>query len=230
MITDNKLLPKAYTIANNIKGIKLSTSGGYRMPYRKTSKWQNPVLDAVNFLASVYAKEVKVADFNADWNKRLIDGEPQKDQFVVVQSSHYKTIGTIIAFSEMEWNQLQITISKLFNIIYPFTELETLQTAGIYNSTDINNMLSQMGVLGAGSTPTKALLDADGNSLPGSPFNQGDDYAQAWNTLKVPADAALGVTTPYLAPIYQPAGATNFYYRFTGIREWFSPFEGYDSY
>lgn len=228
MITDNKLLPKAYTIANNIKGIKLSTSGGYRMPSRKTSKFQNPVLDAVNFLASVYAKEVKVADFNADWNKRLIDGTPQKDQFVVVQSSHYKTIGTIIAFSETEWDQLQITISKLFNIINPFDQLEDLYTAGLYTVTEFKAMLALMGVLQYGNVPTITLFANDGTNL--GTFNQGVDFATAWNDLKVPADAALGVETPYLAPIYKTSATTNYYYRYTGIRRWATPFEGYDLY
>jgi hypothetical protein len=228
MITDNKLLPKAYSIANNIKGIKLNTSSSYRLPSRKTSKWQNPVIDAVNFMASVYAKEVKIANFNADWDKRLVNGEPQTDQYVVVQSNHYKTVGTIVAFSELEWDQLQVTISKLFNIIYPFEQLETLQTSGYYTAADINNMFSQMGVFSGGTTPSKALLDADGNLI--GTFDQGLVYANRWNTLKVPADAALGVITPYLAPIYQPAGETIFYYRYTGIRQWQTPFEGYDLY
>jgi len=225
MITDNKLLPKAYTIANNLKEIKLNTSGSYRMNAKKKSKWQNPIMDAVNFLASVYAKELKVADFNAIWNKRLVDGEPQKDQFVVVQSSHYKTVNTIVAFSETEWDQLQITISKLFNIIYPFKSLYS----GVYTNAELNTIiLPLMGIYFGGNPASLGLFDANGNLI--GTFGQGIAYARNWNDLKVPIDAALGVETPFLAPIYQPTGETNWFYRYTGKRRWSDNFEGYDSY
>lgn len=229
MAANDKITPTALLIANNLKGIKYSTKSTYKLTPKTASKYENVYTNAVDFLASIYAKEIKVADFNADWNKRLIDGEPQKDPFAVVQSFHYKNVGTIIAFSEIEWNELQITISKAFNNIYPF---DLASFAGVYTPSEETYYQDLMGVFSGSSTATLTLYDANGGPL--GTFPQGTDFANAWNTLKISVDAGLGVETPYIAPIYKPASGTNYYYRFTGKRRWnvspSAPFEGYDLY
>lgn len=223
MAASDKLIPTALTIANNLKGIEYSTKGFYRLPGKKTSKWQNLYVDAVNYFASIYAKEVKVADSNNTWDYRLIDGSVQKDVFTPDQNIHHLNLGMIVAISEAEWNELQIAISKTFNIVYPF---DIASITALYSPTELTNFYNLMGVFNGGATPTLALTDANGTVL--GTFAQGQIYADRWNTLKVPADAALGVTTPYLAPIYKPTTGTNYFYRFTGIRRWATPFEGYD--
>jgi hypothetical protein len=217
----DKLIPNAITIANNLHGIKYSTTGTYRQPAKKTNKYNNPVIDAINFISSIYAKEIKIADSNATWNYTLVNGKPQLDVFTPDQNTHHMNLGMLVAVSENEWDELQIAISEAINLIYPlkasYYSLYTLAEGLAY--------FDQMGIFGNGPTLTSALLDANGGSL--GTFNQGVDYATAWNDLKVPADAALGVYTPFIAPIYQPLGETLFFYRYTGKRRWASPFTGY---
>lgn len=223
MAANDKLIPNAITIANNLHGVKYSTSGFYKQPSKKINKYNNPLLDSINFIASIYAKEVKVADSNAVWDYRLITGEPQKDVFTPDQNTHHMNLGMVVAISETEWNRLQITISKVINNIYPLKT--SYYTA--YTIAEFDGYLFLMGIISGGITPTKQLLDVNGNDL--GTFAQGIAYADAWNNLKVPADAALDISTPFLAPIYQPSGETFFFYRYTGKRRWFG-FEGYDTY
>ena len=223
MAFTDKLIPNAVTIANNLHLVKYSTSGTYRQPAKKTSKYKNPIIDAINYISSIYAKEIKVANSNAVWDYKLIDGSPQLDVFTVDQNTHHGNLGMIVAVSENEWDQLQIAISQAINIIYPLKFSYYL----LYTTPETIKYFSQMGIFSEGSAATVGLVDANGGAL--GIFNQGVDYANAWNDLKVPADAALGVYTPFIAPIYQPTGETLFFYRYTGKRRWFS-FEGYDSY
>ena len=225
MAANDKITPTALLIANNLKGTKYSTKSTYKLTPKTYSKYKNVYTDAVEFLASVYAKELKVADFNALWNFRNADESPNKAPYTPNKNANYDLIGQVVAFSELEWNELQIAISKAFNNIYPF---DIAALAGVYTPTEQTYYQNLMGVLSGGAAPLKPLYDANGVLL--GTFAQGATYANRWNTLKVPADAALGVDTPYLAPIYKPASATNYYYRYTGKREWLAPFEGYNLY
>lgn len=233
MAANDKITPTALLIANNLKGTKYSTKSTYKLTPKTTSKYKNVYTDAVEFLASLYSKELKVADSNAVWNFRNADESPNKAPYSPNKNANYEILGQIVAFSELEWNELQIAISKAFNNIYPF-DLASL--AGVYTPTEQAYYLSQMGVLDGGATATEMLLDANGNVLSG-PWPQDasvSGYANKWNVQKVAADAALGVDTPYIAPILKPTSGTNYYYRFTGKRRWnaspSAPFEGYDLY
>lgn len=229
MAAQDKITPTSLLIANNLKGTKYSTKNTYKLTPKSTGKYKNVYTDAVDFLASVYAKEVKVADFNNLWNYRNADESPNKAKYSPNKNANYEILGQIVAFSELEWDELQITISKAFNNIYPF---EVPSLAGVYTPSEQAYYLGQMGVIDAGSAITKQLFNANGVSL--GTFNQGVAYAQAWNSLKVSADAALGVETPYLAPIAQQTQINvfipSFFYRYTGKRRWADPFTGYDLY
>ena len=225
MAAQDKLIPSAITLSNNLKGTKLYTQGNFRMPAKKSSKWANPFIDGMNFLASIYAKALRVATGDASWNHRLVDGEPQKDVFTIDQNMHHLTLGSIIAFSENEWDELQITISKVINII----GVQNAIPSGLYTPTELQTLFANAGMWSGGATATLALTAA--NAAPLGTFAQGVTYADKWNTLKVPADAALGVKTPFLAPVYNnPGGTPLFYYRYTGDRQWMSPFTGYNTY
>lgn len=224
MGSTDKLIPNAITVANNLHGIKYSTSGAYRQPAKKISKYKNPIIDAVNYVSSIYAKELKVANFNETWNYTLVNGQPQLDVFTPDQNLHHMNLGMIVAVSENEWDALQIAISKVINIIYPLKA----SYYTVYTLSETLGYFKQMGVFSEGPAATVGLVDANGGPL--GIFAQGVTYANAWNNLKVPADAALGVETPFIAPIYQPSGETLFFYRYTGKRRWAAPFEGYDSY
>ena len=140
--------------------------------------------------------------------------------FTPNRNIHELTLGMIVAISEAEWNELQIAISKSFNIVYPF------DIAGPWSPTEITAYNTLMGVFDNGAVDPEALLGADFTPL--GNFAQGTVWADAWNTIKVPYDLSIGVVTPFIAPIFQPAGATKFYYRYTGVRRWFN-FIGYDS-
>lgn len=225
MAAEDKLIPTALTLANNLKGTRLYSTNTFKLPSKKKSKWENPYMDAVNYFASIYAKELKVAKFNLPWNYELENGEPQTDPATLDQNIHHLSLGMVIAFSEVEWDALQITISKGFNIINALYS----RPIGLYTESDYSYILDKMGVFSGGTTELLVLNDSCSNPIPGSPFKQGVDFANAWNTLKVPADKALGVNTDYIAPIYKPDSETEYFYRFTGIRQWMSPFTGYDT-
>jgi hypothetical protein len=229
MAANDKITPTSLLIANNLKGTKYSTKNTYKLTPKNTGKYKNVYTDAVDFLASVYAKELKVADFNDLWNFRNADEAPNKAQYTPNKNANYEVLGQIVAFSELEWDELQITISKAFNNIYPF-EIESL--VGVYTPSEQAYYLGQMGVLDGGQTVTKVLLNAVGVGL--GTFNQGVQYAQAWNSLRVPSDAALGFDTPFLAPILQQTPSfpivPSFFYRYTGKRRWANPFSGYNLY
>jgi len=219
----DKLIPIATQLANNLKGTKYSTSGTYKLPARKASIYENPWIDSMKFFASVYAKELKIAESNAIWNHELVDGNPLVAPYSPNQHIHNLNLGALVAVSEEEWNELQITISRCFNIINGISEVPPAIPL-----QDLLSYADLIGVIVSSPSPTAALTDANGNPLPGSPFNQGVDYAEAWNTLKVPADAALGVLTYYIAPVLNQDPGTDVYqYRYTGVRRWFD-FTGYD--
>ena len=219
MAAEDKLIPTALTIANNLKGTKYSTGGTYKLPAKKASKYENSYMDAISFFSSIYAKELKVANFNATWNHTLTDGNNSVAPFTPNRNIHDITLGMIVAISEEEWNELQIAISKSYNIIYPF------DIAGPWSPTEITAYNTLMGVFDNGAVDPEALLGADFTPL--GDFAQGTVWADAWNTIKVPYDLSIGVVTPFIAPIFQPVGATKFYYRYTGVRRWFD-FIGYN--
>lgn len=228
MAANDKILPTALLIANNLKGTKYSTSRTYKLTPKPTGKYNNLYTDAVEFLASLYAKELKVADFNAIWNFRNADDSPNEAPYTPNKNANFEILGQIVAFSEMEWEQLQVAISKAFNHIYPFN-IPAL--AGVYTPQEQAEYNKMMGVFPAGSGATAPILLANGTPVPGSPFPQGPAYAAAWNSLKVPGDAALDVETYFIAPILNAnVGVDPYYYRYTGKRAWESPFSGYDLY
>jgi hypothetical protein len=224
MAANDKITPTSLLIANNLKGTPFSTKNTYKLTSGKKTKYKNPYTDAVDFLSIVYAKELKVADFNAIWNFRNNIDQPVKARYTPNVNANFDLIGQIVAFSENEWDELQITISQAFNNIYPFEIPDIVST---YTPTEILLYENSMGVFNTGAGATAPLLNALGAPIPGSPFTQGVAYADAWNNLKVPADAALGFETYYIAPIYKPSTGTNYYYRYTGVRRWASPYTGY---
>ena len=218
MSASNKLIPTAVILSNNLKGIPFSI-GAYKMPAKKVSLFQNPYTYAIQFFASIFAKELKVANSNDTWNYTLVDGNPSTALFTPTKNNHSLTLGMIVSISESEWNEFQIAISKSYNIVYPF------DITGPWSPTQILTYNNLMGVFDNGATATSALTGADGSPL--GTFAQGVVFADAWNITKVPYDASIGVTTYFIAPILQPAVATKFYYRYTGVRRWFD-FTGYD--
>ena len=224
MAANDKITPTSLLIANNLKGTPFSTKNTYKLTSGKKTKFKNPYTDAVDFLSIVYAKELKVADFNAIWNFRNNIDQPVKAPYTPNVNANFDLVGQIVAFSENEWDELQITISQAFNNIYPFEIPDVVST---YTPTEILLYENSMGVFNTGAGATAPLLNALGAPIPGSPFAQGIAYADAWNNLKVPADAALGFETYYIAPIYKPSTGTKYYYRYTGVRRWASPYTGY---
>jgi len=292
--------------------VRYSSNGNYKFPSVSRNSFRNPYTDAVQFFASIYAKELKIAGGDPTWNQENVDGSVIKNLFTLNRNIHQLTLGSLVAITEPEWNELQIGISQAFNVVYPFnTSYSQLVgsigatisnpggpglVAGTYLNVAANNItgtgvgatfdvivtnpigitsitnvnpgtgyqvgdtfnffgiipgsLSEiitinsitgtggvtpvqlnaynavMGVLDNGPTTPANLLGADASVL-GS-FAQGVAFADAWNNLKVPYDASIGVETPFLAPILRPAGTFNFYYRYTGLRRWFG-FVGYDS-
>jgi hypothetical protein len=174
----------------------------------------------VEFFASIYAKELRIATGNPTWNHKLVNGKNLTVDYTPNFNIHELTLGNVIAFSEFEWDELQITISRGFNIVYPFDIV-----GGPWTPTEILAYNTLMGVDDGGVAPLRPLLGADSSPL--GVFAQGIVWANAWNTIKVPYDLTIGVVTPFIAPIFQPLTATKFYYRFTGNRRWFS-FAGYD--
>lgn len=220
MAAEDKIIPTALIMANALHGIKAYTSNTYGLPAAKSTRFKNPYTNAVTFFASIYAKSLKVGGGDPTWNHTLVNGENIKALFTPNRNIHYLTLGSIVAFSEFEWNELQITISKAFNIVYPF------DIAGPWTVAEIASYNALMGVFSNTAVSPINLLGADGTVL--GNFAQGIDWATAWNDIRVPYDATQGIETPFIAPIYRP-GSGNYYYRYTGNRRWFG-FEGYELY
>ncbi len=310
MAAADKLLPNALSISNNLRGIKNSTRGTYRLPAKKASKYSNPYVDAVEFIANIYNRELKIAIANMVTDTQKVPQSPLLPRRYTPNVNQQDiTLGTIVAFSEFEWKELQVTISKIVNMIYPFdlalgtgdTIIAAITNAGgpgpvggtylsvpsvnitgtgtgalfdvvvtnpigitsitcvnpgsgyqigdtfnffgnipgslaeiltitalsgsIYTTPQITEYNTLMGVFDNGGGANATLRGAD-NAILGS-FVQGIAFANAWNDIKVPYDQSIGVKTFFIAPIFKPAGATKFYYRFTGERRWFD-FIGYN--
>lgn len=215
MAAQDKLIPTALLLANNLKGTSYSTAGTYKLPAKKASKYQNPYTDAVKFFADVYQREVLIAN--------QLEGTvpPVSEIFTKLytpnQNNRALTLGMVVAFSEFEWEELQIAISRAFNIVYPFDQF------GPWTKPEIDAYEIQMGTFWDDSTDLKA---AD-NTILASQLTPGPQWAEAWNTLRVPYDKAQGINTPFIAPILKPSQGQHFYYRYTGPRRWFG-FNGYD--
>lgn len=219
MAAKDKLIPTAILLANNLYATRFSTSGGYKLPAKSTSKYNNPYTDAAEFLADVYQKELLLSTGQTGPLPQA--NEIFSQRYTPDQNNRRLTLGSVVAFTEAEWNELQITISRMFNIIYPFN-LDIY--VPVFSPSEIANYETLMGVFPTDSSATFVLDSVDG---PLGTFDQGVDFAEAWNSLKVPHDATLGITTPFIAPIARQNGKLIYYYRYTGSRRWFG-FQGYD--
>lgn len=220
MANQEIIIPNAINIANNLNGVAYSTAGTYRLPAKKKSKYSNPYIDAVEFFANIYNRELKIAVANIlTPTDAPVQSPLLPKEFTPNVNLQDLTLGTVVAFSETEWEQLQITISRAFNIVYPFN------ITGPWSVDEINAYETLMGTFYYTGTDLRA---ADGTILDAGPINAGPDYANAWNELRVPYDRANGVQTQFIAPILIK-GEDNPYYRFTGDRRWFG-FQGYDTF
>jgi len=215
MAAQDKLIPTALLLANNRKGTRYSTGGTYKLPAKKASKYQNPYTDAVEFFADVYQRELLIA--NQLEGTTPPASEVFSKQYTPNQNNRSLTLGMVVAFSEAEWEELQIAISRSFNIVYPFDQV------GPWSKPEIDGYEALMGTFWDDSTELKA---ADGTTLD-TGLTPGAEWAEAWNTLRVPYDKAQGINTPFIAPILRPVTGQHYYYRFTGPRRWFG-FVGYN--
>lgn len=217
MAAQDKLIPAAITLANNLSGVKLSTSGTFKMPTKAKTKWDNAFIDVVKFFASIYAKQNKIATGDMSWNHKLDDGQPVIEPFSLDQNIAQLTLGSVVAISEAEWNEFQIAISRCYNIIKWLPAAPSLP----YSPTELANLYS---LAGLNHTANNSIIGADGTTLGVGFSKDAPNYTwhEKWNDLKVPYDKSIGVDTPYVAPIALsgPTPSIN-YYRFTGNRRWF---------
>ena len=226
MAAADKLIPTATLIANNIRGTKYSTSGTYKLPAKKATKYQNPVQDAYQFFSSIYAKVQKVANSNETWNFEMVTQPliPKNVQALYTpnRNVHSLDLSMIVAISEPEWNELNYAVSKAINIISPKFVFQ--KGKNLFNTN--------IGLFKNHTSLTADLKAYDGTLL--GTFDQGKKYANAWNKLKVPYDKNIGITTEFIAPLLYPLFheeelIPNYWYRKTGIRHWEYPFTGYDT-
>jgi len=221
MGAQEKLIPIANIIHVNLANIPRPSSGAYKPPAKRISIGNNAYSDAVEFLANIYRREVQIASAKSG---RAVPRFPQspllKRTFSPNVGIQDLTLGTILVLSQEEWLDLQVAISKCFNIIYPFDLI------GPWTAPEITAYNDVMGVFFQEPGEGYPLFGADGSPL--GDYAQGIDWANAWNDIKVPYDLSIGVITFFVAPIYQPPTANKYYYRFTGLTRWFD-FTGYDS-
>lgn len=145
MAAADKLIPTALTLANNLKGTKYSSGGTYKLPGKNNTLFNNVYTDAIQFFASIYAKELNIADANTTWNQRMVDGSNVQSVFTPNRNIHNINLGMLVAVSEAEWNELQIAISRAFNIVYP------LDISGTTSGSAINVTITNAG--GPGPNP-----------------------------------------------------------------------------
>lgn len=223
MGAQDKLVPAAGVIANNLYGTKFSTKSTFRMTPKVKNMFANPQIDAVNFLGSIHAKQIKIADNNAIWNGILENTPPLYisnkvlSQYTTVKGQHDEVLPGFAATTIEEWNELQTAISRAYNIIN-INGLSNL----IYGAEALESQV-QIGLQNLNVVLTNAIGGLIGFYAVGAP------YAEAWNSLKVPADAALGFDTPFIAPVLpQKTGVVDAWYRYTGKSRWAFPFTGWD--
>ena len=115
MAAADKLLPQAKIIGLSLNGQVSNGLSKYHMPgSRVVSRYKNPWTDAVAFFSGIYAKERQISGGDATWNQETVDGKFLRSTYVPNRNTYNMLLGTIVAVSEMEWNELQITISKCF--------------------------------------------------------------------------------------------------------------------
>lgn len=236
MGAQDKLVPKANTIVNNYNNTVWSTKSTFRLPSKKNSKYKNPLIDALDFLSSIYAKSLKIADNNIIWNGDLVSTatltNKQLSNHAPDRGVHDDILPGFAATTIEEWNELQTGISRAYNII---------QTVNIpylappnYTGFELISSLNRMGI----TNLPNVLNDATGNPiiLPAPQLVPGIEYAKSWNEVKVPLDASLGYETPYISPVFPslvnlapvPPTLPNAWYRYTGKSKWSYPFTGWN--
>lgn len=160
MAASDKIIPTAIILSNSLRDVKGSTNP-FRMSYgKKRSKHDNPYTDAVFFFASIYAKALKIAGGNPSWNQQFVDGKNLQKLYTPNRNMHSLTLGSVVATSEAEWNELQKTISKAFNIVYPFGIL------GPWTKSELDHYNALMGSIIIEDTDLKA---SDGTVLDPGP-------------------------------------------------------------
>lgn len=230
MGAQDKLVPAAGVIANNWATTSWSTKSTFRLPAKKATLYKNPLIDAVDFLSSIHAKQLAIANNNHVWNGNMANTPPtylsnkQLSAYSLDRGIHDEILPGFAATTIEEWNELQTAISKSYN---------TLMLAGLgvpylasptYSINEETESLIRIGIFQKGQSLTNAIGGFIGNYAPGTV------YADAWNSLKVPADAALGYQTDYIAPVF-PGLLVPFIsgvYRYTGKSRWASPFTGWN--
>jgi len=228
MGAQDKLVPAAGVIANNWAGTSWSTKSTFRLPAKKATLYKNPLIDAHDFLSSIHAKQLAIANNNHIWNGDMANTPPvylsnqQLSAYSLDRGIHDEVLPGFAATTIEEWNELQTGISRAYNIT---------GTVGIaflrnppYTTNEQTESLVRMGIFFSNQN----LFNAVGGLL--GVYAAGTTYADAWNSVKVPADAALGYQTNYIAPVYPGfliAGVSG-YYRYTGKSRWATPFTGWD--
>lgn len=233
-ITSTPIKNTARLIANNLNGTVFS-SGAYQLPRKNIflggSNSGHPYLDAVYFLNDLTAAISKLTTSIKERpytylpinipiplissELRNIPGKTLKDTLRYAPIIGYLSATNIIAASTKEILQLQILINESFNIIQP------IPPAGVFTPTQIQEFNEAMGLI----INNSQVLEGDDATVLGV-FVPGIDYATAWNTIKIPYDASLGIKTAAIAPI--PRIGNDQYYRLTGQDPWIG-FEGYDA-
>lgn len=225
MGAQDKLVPAAGIIINNEISTAWSSSGTYRMPGKKASKYKNPLIDANDFLSSIHAKQLAIANNNQIWNGDMANTPPvylsnqQLSAYSLDRGIHDEVLPGFAATTIEEWNELQTGVSRAYNIIgIPLLGTPT------YSANEQTESLIRLGIF----ISNQNLFNAVGGLL--GVYAAGTTYADAWNSVKVPADAALGYQTSYIAPVYPGLiipGVSGFY-RYTGKSRWASPFTGWN--
>jgi hypothetical protein len=192
------------------------------------TKYANPEIDALNFLGSIHAKQLRIADNNSIWDGTLANNPPAglSDQviskYVVDKGTHDEVLPGFAATTIQEWNELQTGISRAYNIV------NYIGLTSPYSASEQSDSLTQLGIFSSNQT----LVNAIGGVI--GVYAIGTAFADAWNSLKVPADKALGYTTPYIAPIFPTRTVilappnSRAWYRYTGKSRWALPFTGWN--
>lgn len=225
MGAQDKLVPAAGVIVNNLNGTAWSTKSTFRLPAKKATLYKNPLIDANDFLSSIHAKQLAIANNNQIWNGDMANTPPvylsnqQLSAYSLDRGIHDEVLPGFAATTIEEWNELQTGVSRAYNIIgIPLLGTPT------YSANEQTESLIRLGIF----ISNQNLFNAVGGLL--GVYAAGTTYADAWNSVKVPADAALGYQTSYIAPVYPGLiipGVSGFY-RYTGKSRWASPFTGWN--
>ena len=151
-----------------------------------------------DFISGIHGKEMFISKPPvkngstpiSGWDYKTVKGKNIQSNYFANKSSRAFQLGSVVSTNTNEWIQLQGTIYGIYSMLDPLS----IVLENISSATEKTFWLENMGVILSSTT----LRGADNSIIPAPPAADAYEFAQQWNTLKVPYDRNSGYDTPYV--------------------------------